>query len=53
LLLLDEPFSAQNEAGRGLMKQLLDRECEQGRSLLLALHDIHEEIESVQIQSEI
>ncbi len=51
LLLLDEPFSAQNEDGRGLMKQLLDRECEQGKSLLLALHDTNEEIESVQVPS--
>lgn len=49
LLILDEPYSAQNEEGRGLMKQVLDRECEQGKTLLLALHDTKEEIESVEI----
>ncbi|MEC9477447.1 MAG: ATP-binding cassette domain-containing protein [Planctomycetota bacterium] len=38
LLLLDEPFSAQNQEGRQRIEDLLDKECQQGRSVLLALH---------------
>ncbi|PCJ15664.1 MAG: hypothetical protein COB10_00355 [Planctomycetota bacterium] len=47
LLLLDEPFSAQNEDGRRRIETLLEQECQAGRSVLLALHQTDSERETL------
>ncbi len=47
LLLLDEPFSAQNQDGCERIEALLDQECQQGRAILLALHHCGDDRESV------
>lgn len=52
LLLLDEPFSAQNEEGCRRIEELLDQECQLGRSVLLALHEDHSRRETVPLVAE-
>lgn len=51
LLLLDEPFSAQNQDGRQRMQALLDLLCTEGSSVLLASHEVPEDWASCSIES--
>jgi len=50
LLLLDEPFSAQNQDGCQRIETVLDQECQAGRSILLALHQVDSERETVALE---
>jgi len=47
LLLLDEPFAAQNQDGCRRIDELLEQECQVGRSVLLALHQTDSERETL------
>ena len=47
LLLLDEPFSAQNRQQRERILEVLHRELEAGRTILLAIHEALPDIEAI------
>ena len=51
LLLLDEPFSAQNQEGRQRMETLLDQLCSEGRAVLMASHEVSQNRASCSIGS--
>ena len=49
LLLLDEPFSAQNRQQRERILEVLHRELEAGRTILLAIHEALPDIEAISL----
>lgn len=52
LLLLDEPFSAQNQRQKQRVLQQLEQECESGRAILWALHEPLPGVESISLDDE-